>query len=128
MPEIDGVSIPFLPLGGIKELKGNNYQIASNRSKTSFNDIFAQELDKIKFSSHAQSRINSREIVLSENDFSRLESAINKADEKGAVESLIMLDENAFIVSIPNKTVITVVNKNLMESNVITDIDSAVFA
>jgi hypothetical protein len=41
---------------------------------------------------------------------------------------LIMLDEKAFIVNVANKTVITVVSKDNMDSNVITDIDSAVFA
>jgi flagellar operon protein len=65
---------------------------------------------------------------LSDGELNRLESAVNKADGKGAADALIMLDEKAFIVNVPNKTVVTVVDKSQMQSNVITNIDSAVFA
>lgn len=58
----------------------------------------------------------------------RLESAFDQAKNKGAKESLIMIDEKAFIVNIANKTVITAMDKGQLLSNVITNIDSAVIA
>ncbi|MBI5325713.1 MAG: flagellar protein [Ignavibacteriae bacterium] len=128
LPEINGVMLPFLPAGGINELKKQTLQPTQNRMNTSFEEIFRKELDNLKFSSHAQSRMTSREIDLGEEDLNRLTSAVAKADEKGSTESLVMLNEKAFIVSVPNKTVITVVDSNDMENRVITNIVSVVFA
>lgn len=128
MPEVEGVSLPFLPIGGLKELRKPSLPVIGTENKVSFKDIFGQELDKLKFSAHAQSRMISREIDLSNSDIARLEDAVQKAESKGANESLVMLDDKAFIISIANKTVITVVNKEQMSDNVITNIDSAIIA
>ena len=129
MPEINGISIPFLPIGGANELKrSNNSTTEVQATGAKFGDIFSEELSKIKFSQHAQTRLSSREISLTDEDFSRLSSGLGRAEEKGANESLILVDDKAFIVSVPNRTVITVVDKQSMESSVITNIDSAVLA
>lgn len=128
MQAIDGVNLPFMPIGGVRELNRQSIPADITQSKSTFQDIFTQELDKVKFSAHAQSRLIGRDINLTSSEIDRLETAINKADEKGANESLILMDEKAFIVSVPNRTVITVVNKDNLQSNIITDIDSAVFA
>jgi flagellar operon protein len=50
------------------------------------------------------------------------------AASKGARESLVLLDQTAFVVSVPNRTVITVVDKENLKQNVFTNIDSAVIA
>lgn len=130
MPEVNGVNIPFLPAGGLKEL-GRQQPAGSevqSGGKASFGDVFRDEFDRLKFSKHAQARMVSRNIDLSAGEFDRLTNAVNLAGQKGASDSLIMLDEKAFIVNVANKTVITVVNKENMDSSVITDIDSAIFA
>jgi flagellar operon protein len=128
MPEVDGVRVPFMPLGGVNELKRHNISSQQVIPKTSFENVFQDELSKIKFSAHAKARLNSREISLNDSEISRLESAVSKASDKGANDSLVFLDEKAFIINVPNRTVITVINKNTMESPVITNIDSAIFA
>lgn len=128
MPEIDGISLPFIPAGGIDELNRYNFGKDSNVAKSSFDSVLEDELNKVKFSAHAQSRLIGRDINLSDSDVNRLQSAVKIADEKGANESLILLNNNAFIVSVPNRTVITVVNHNEMADKIITNIDSAVFA
>jgi flagellar operon protein len=128
MLEIDGVNLPFLPAGGVKELNKAPELTKPGKLGTQFEDIFTEELSKLKFSAHAQTRLSSREISLSNDEMTRLNSAVSKADEKGANESLVLLDDKAFIVSVPNKTVITVVNSSQMDERVITNIDSAVFA
>lgn len=125
--DINGINLPFIPAGGLNELSRNFVQkIPANG--TSFEEIFKEELNKIKFSSHAQSRLVSRDITLEQTDLERLQNSVQIAESKGARESLVILDEKAFIVSIPNRTVITVVNLDQLEQNVVTDIDSAVFA
>jgi flagellar operon protein len=65
---------------------------------------------------------------MSSNELLRLENAVEKAAEKGAKESLVMLDDKAFIVSVRNRTVVTMMQKEHLVDNVITNIDSAVFA
>jgi flagellar operon protein len=58
----------------------------------------------------------------------RLESAVAKAGDKGAKDSLVMLRDMAFIVSVRNRTVITALNGEQTHNNVFTNIDSAVVA
>ena len=128
MAEINGVSLPFLPAGGIGELKRQPLPLDQSMPRTSFRDVFEQEIGKLKFSAHAQNRLQSRDIALSQEDMGRIESAVAKAEAKGSQESLILLRDMAFIVSIGNKTVITAMQNDGAEQNVFTNIDSAVMA
>jgi flagellar operon protein len=56
----------------------------------------------------------------------RLEQGTTKAREKGIRESLIMVDDLAFIVNVKNNTVVTAVNDS--ENGVFTNIDGAVIS
>lgn len=56
----------------------------------------------------------------------KLHTAIEKASNKGARESLILMDDLALVVSIKNKTVITAIDGANIKENVFTNIDSAV--
>lgn len=128
MTEINGVTLPFMPIGGVRELQKKPFLDDSNAPKNEFQKVFDDELNKLKFSAHAQSRMSSREITLNEQEVNRLQNAVDKAEEKNSRESLILLNDKAFIVNIPNKTVITVVGQGNMDSSIVTNIDSAVFA
>ncbi len=79
----------------------------------------------VKFSGHAQTRLASRNITLSGDDIARLGDAITRAAAKGARESLVLMDQAALVVSVPNRTVITAVDKNALKENIFTNIDSA---
>ncbi len=95
---------------------------------TAFDSVLQKELQQqnIKFSKHAQARLDARHITLSKQHLERLQEAVDKAQAKGCKESLIMLDNLAFVVSIKNKTVITAVDGQNRQENVFTNIDSAV--
>lgn len=80
----------------------------------------------LKFSAHALSRIKDRSISMGGDMMAKLERAVDTAAQKGAKESLILTSDAAFIVSVKNKTVITVVDRNQMSGNVFTNIDSTV--
>ncbi len=80
----------------------------------------------LKFSAHALNRIKDRSIAMDQNLRDKLEKAVNTAAEKGSKESLILSNDAAFIVSVKNKTVITVLDRNQMSGNVFTNIDSTV--
>ncbi|RAP30121.1 hypothetical protein C2W64_02676 [Brevibacillus laterosporus] len=66
-------------------------------------------------------------IELQPEDMQRLESGFQKARNKGARESLILMDRVAYVVSISNHKVITAMDESRMKENVFTNIDSAVF-
>jgi flagellar operon protein len=123
MPEINGISVPFVPIG---DYNGNNPRIKSPGD--SFESIFQKELEKVKFSSHALKRLEERQIQLSDDQMQKINSAVEKAELKGAKDSLVMMDSTAFIVNIPNKTVITALPIAESKENVFTNIDSVVFA
>lgn len=80
----------------------------------------------IKFSKHALKRLESRQVQLSARDLQRLGEAVDKVEAKGARESLLLMDNIAYIVSVKNRTVITAVDGESMRENVFTNIDSAV--
>lgn len=82
--------------------------------------------DRLKVSSHAQTRLQSRNIELDAAAWDRVMGGVDKAAAKGARESLILVDDAALVVSIKNRTVITAVDKNSLKDNVFTNIDSAV--
>ncbi|MDI6799969.1 MAG: TIGR02530 family flagellar biosynthesis protein [Actinomycetota bacterium] len=100
-------------------------------SRSSFKESFAKVLESefksgLKFSAHAQKRLLARNINLSDEHMSRVKEAVSKAAAKGARESLILLDDLAFVVSVKNRTVITAIEGESIKENVFTNIDSAV--
>ncbi|MCX6152993.1 MAG: flagellar protein [Candidatus Kapabacteria bacterium] len=127
MSEIDGIRLPFVPAGGISELKRNNNAPKTTVNQGSFSDVFKQEISKLKFSGHAQTRMISRDISLNPDELIKLENAVQQAENKGSEQTLALMNDKAFIINIPNRTIITAVNQGQLESNIITDIDSVVF-
>jgi len=80
----------------------------------------------VKFSQHAQERLKARGINLTETDMKKLEGAVDSVAQKGGKDSLVMLGDAAFVVSVKNRTVVTAMDKTQMAGNVFTNIDSAV--
>jgi flagellar operon protein len=94
-----------------------------------FSKLLNEEIQKengIKFSKHAQSRLVSRNISLESGDVQRLGGAVDKAAQKGVQDSLIVMDDLAFIVSVPDKTVVTAMPVDEAKENVFTNINGAV--
>jgi flagellar operon protein len=89
--------------------------------------VSAQDTD-IKFSSHAEKRLASRDIEMTPEIMQRLKTAVSKAKDKGSNEALMIFENFSLIVSVKNNTVITAMDKSGMKENVFTNIDSAVFA
>lgn len=99
------------------------------QSVQSFNDVLQTTVNQgtaLKFSAHAVDRLGMRNINLSAEDVSRMTDAVNKAASKGAKQSLLVMNNLAFIVSVTNRTVITALDESNMKENVFTNIDSAV--
>ncbi|HLJ55019.1 MAG TPA: TIGR02530 family flagellar biosynthesis protein [Chthonomonadaceae bacterium] len=86
------------------------------------------ESSAVRFSAHAQTRLASRQIALDTAHMDRLQGAVTKAAGKGSRDALVLMDDLAMVVSVKNRTVVTVVDKENLKQNVFTNIDSAVVA
>lgn len=108
--------------------------ISDTGAKVSFEEVLRQTKDtqnagnftSLKFSKHAVMRLADRNINLSSEQSKRLETGVKKAGEKGIHDSLVLLDSLAFIVNVPNKTVVTAMEQNEADKNIFTNIDGAV--
>ena len=80
----------------------------------------------LRFSKHAMNRLAERNIRLTDEQLDRLNEGTMKADRKGIKDSLIMVDELAFIVNVSSSTVITAMDNNRTDEQIFTNIDGAV--
>jgi len=82
----------------------------------------------VRFSSHALQRVERRGIDVGPAALARLQDGVDRAAGKGARASVVFVDQTAFVVAVPNRTVITAVDREHMKQQVFTNIDSAVIA
>jgi len=123
---INGVNVPFLPIGGVDGLAERRpFEVPEGQS---FKNVLEAELRELKFSKHAQDRLQQRHIELNDTDKQQLEKAVSLAEQKGSKDSLVFLRDMAFIVSVRNKTVVTAIDNEHLRENVFTNIDSAIVA
>jgi flagellar operon protein len=94
----------------------------------SFADVLREKTQGVQFSGHAIQRVQRRGIEVGEPTLARLSEGVDRAAGKGARESVIFVDQTAFVVSVRNRTVITAVDRDHMKDHVFTNIDSAVIA
>lgn len=98
----------------------------------SFQDVLFKQSEAsglqagLKFSKHASNRLEQRGIKLSSGQMKRLEEATSKASAKGIRDSLVIVDELAFIVNVKSQTVVTALSSAETNENVFTNIDGAV--
>ena len=96
-------------------------EIVSDRT-----DVKKAVTRQIRFTKHADARLTQRDIRLTDDQMTRLEEGTKKASDKGIKESLVLVDDLAFIVNTDKKMVITAIDQNSSEDNIYTNIDGAV--
>lgn len=103
-------------------------QVQKPVSGPSFGDVLnsIKSSEQVKFSKHAMERLNSRNIELTDDELSRINTGVDKAKSKGVRDALIMMDNKVFIASVSNKTIITAAMDEQLKDNVFTNIDGAV--
>lgn len=119
----------LFPVESIGKKQDNATGVRDSQNAQSFKELFEKAIEEkaaVKISYHAQQRLQQRNIVLDEHDMNVLKNAIDKAEQKGARESLLLYKDMALITSIKNRTIITAVDSKNTTENVFTNIDSAV--
>lgn len=116
------------PVNTIASNLSSNSNGQVKKNVTPFDQILSKELTGVTFSQHALERLQSRNIKLGQAELTKLNNAVEKAAQKGAKESLVLMNNNnlALVVSVKNRTVITAMDGANTQENVFTNIDSAV--
>ena len=103
------------------------------KDDTSFAGILSKKQEaeisegrEVRFSKHASNRLSDRNIELSDSQLDRLQAGMQRANRKGIGETLVIMDQLAFIVNAKNNTVITAMDQAEADENVFTNIDGAV--
>lgn len=100
----------------------NNKELSDSKS---FKEVLELNIQKdIKISNHASERM--KNLNLNHIDMENIKEGINKAEKKGSKNSLILYKDMAFVTSVQNRTIITVIDKERAKENVFTNIDSVV--
>ncbi|MDN5330943.1 MAG: hypothetical protein PWP45_168 [Tepidanaerobacteraceae bacterium] len=116
-----------LPINRIEHAGQGKPKQGVEKATGDFQKILEEKLKgEIKISKHAMLRMSSRNINLTSEQLEKLNTAVEKAEKKGIRESLILINDVAFVVSIKNRTVITAVDGPNLKENVFTNIDGAV--
>jgi flagellar operon protein len=82
----------------------------------------------LRLSQHAGQRLAARDIRLGQPEVTRLAEAVSRAEQKGSRDSLILMDDLAFIVDVERRTLVTAIDANNQKEGVFTNIDSVVLA
>ena len=116
-------------VSNISELKLSHQLSAPGKTGlASFAESLQSEYSKsgIQFSKHAAQRMQSRGMEMTPGLLSDLNQAMQRARDKGSKDAVLIGDKSAFIVNIPNNTIVTMMTEREMKENIFTNIDSAV--
>ena len=78
----------------------------------------------LRWSSHAVDRLPHHRTTVTADMQQRLTGAVDDLAKKGGRESVVLVDDLAFVVSVANRTVITAVGADRMKDHIFTNIDS----
>lgn len=138
MSKVNSFLIPnvsSLPSDSQKAEKANTLK---EGEKSEFKGLIDQQLRQpqvtekhvgqdVNVSTHAMKRLQERNIELDGNEYMKLKEAMGKLRTKGGHDSLVITNKAAYVVDVDKNTVVTAVDKNNMNENVFTKIDSTIF-
>ncbi len=81
----------------------------------------------IRFSRHANARLERRNISFTAGMMAQLDKALDSLAGKNGRSALVLFEQLALLVSVSKRTVITVIGRDQLQNNVFTDIDSVIF-
>ncbi len=85
-----------------------------------------QQEESLRLSAHAVQRLEERDISLTHQERIDLGQAISRLNDKGARNALIVRSDAAFVVNVPNRTMVTAISQQELQQRVFTQIDSTV--
>ncbi len=104
-------------------------QQSGQSSGPSFADVLAQQMEQsqgVNFSKHAVKRVSEKGLDITQDSLTRLNEGVKLAAGKNLDDTLILVDNTAFVVNVKNNTVITAMGSGEMKGNVFTNINGTV--
>ena len=101
---------------------------AGKPPSTEFKEILSGELGitrPLQFSKHAAQRLESRNVVFGNEELTKIENGLAKAEKSGSKETLVLTNDAALLVAVKSRTVVTVFDRETLRNGVVTAIDSA---
>ena len=88
--------------------------------------ILEQKSKGIQLSTHAMRRLQERNISIDKEEYTKLQTAMDRLKLKGGQDSLVITGKAAYIVDVPKNTIVTAIDKDSIGENVFTKIDSTI--
>ena len=114
------------PLSVIEPPKKQDFKSESKliEPDIDFKEVLDDQLKDLKISGHAAKRLKERNLEMDPLEFLKLKEAVSQLRKKGGNDSLVITGKAAYIIDIKNQTIVTAMDKENMENNVFTKIDS----
>ncbi len=90
------------------------------------NSPIPQQAKGIQLSTHAMRRLQERNISIDKEEYTKLQTAMDRLKLKGGQDSLVITGKAAYIVDVPKNTIVTAIDKDSIGENVFTKIDSTI--
>lgn len=122
IPNVTGLPGQGKDTGAANRLKSNE--------KSEFSELLAKgatEKKDIEFSTHAAKRLQDRNIAFDGEEYLKLQEALGKLRSKGGHDSLVVTGKAAYVLDVDRGMVVTAVDRESMNENVFTKIDSTIF-
>ena len=111
-----------LKQGEVSEFKGLLDSTVDQQS----NSQVAPAAKGIQLSTHAMRRLQERNITIDKDEYTKLQTAMDRLKLKGGQDSLVITGKAAYIVDVPKNTIVTAIDKDSIGENVFTKIDSTI--
>ncbi len=126
--ENNPLNSPYISQGNVPlELRGLG---RVNEGAPDFREVLGRyskddQQDSIRFSSNAKQKIERAGLELSSEDKARLGNGFKALEHKNVKDGLVVVDDKRFVVSVSNKTVITMMTSR--DREVFTNIEGVAF-
>lgn len=138
MSKVNSFLIPNVSTIPSENKTGEKSNVLKSGEKSEFKGLMDSQLrqpqvtqkdvgTEVNVSTHAMKRLQERNIELDGQEYMKLKEAVSKLRAKGGHDSLVITNKAAYVVDVDKNTVVTAVDKNNMNENVFTKIDSTIF-
>ena len=85
-----------------------------------------QQPQGLHLSTHAIKRLQERNLTLDKEEYTKLQTALDRLKQKGGQDSLVITNKAAYILDVPKNMIVTAIDKGSINDNVFTKIDSTI--
>ena len=131
MSRINELLIPNVTSLPQEQKSGQSNKLQSGQ-KSEFADLIGKATQEkkpagVELSTHAQKRLQERNISFDTQEYLKLQEALGKLKQKGGHDSLVITGKAAYVLDVDRGMVVTAVDRDSMSENVFTKIDSTIF-